>query len=88
MTPYSGVDHLNEIDLAGLELPSVNQVELHPLCQQRPIVEWCREHGVAVQAYCPLIRGKHWDTPLFIELAEKYQKGIEHILIRWSLQKG
>ena len=31
--------------------------QLHPFCQQKPIVEYCRAHGIVVQAYCPLIRG-------------------------------
>ncbi|KAJ7680480.1 Aldo/keto reductase [Mycena polygramma] len=55
-----GVAHLNEIVASGLELPSVNQIELHPFCQQKEIVDWCKnpEHPVVVQAYCPIIRGK------------------------------
>jgi hypothetical protein len=32
--------------------------KLHPLCQQRSIVEYCNAHSVVVQAYCPIIRGQ------------------------------
>jgi hypothetical protein len=49
---YSGVRHLQEIVDAGLEVPSVNQIELHPFCQQKEIVKWCQDHGVVVQV-CP-----------------------------------
>ncbi|TFK44354.1 Aldo/keto reductase [Crucibulum laeve] len=82
-----GVKHLEEIKNAGLETPVVNQIELHPLCQQRPIVEYCQKHNIIVQAYCPIIRGK-LDIPIVKELAKKYNKDGAQILIRWSLQRG
>ncbi|KAI0373477.1 Aldo/keto reductase [Pilatotrama ljubarskyi] len=83
---YSG-KHIDEIREAGLELPSVNQIELHPFCQQRPIVEYCMANGIIVQAYSPLVRGK-LDDPMFAELAKKYNKNAGQIAIRWSLQHG
>ncbi|KAI0790822.1 Aldo/keto reductase [Abortiporus biennis] len=81
------VHHLEEIKNAGLELPSVNQIEIHPFCQQRPIVEYCKANGIVVEAYCPVIRGK-LDHPLIVELAEKYKRDPAQILLRWSLQQG
>ncbi|KAG6842140.1 hypothetical protein C0991_001633 [Blastosporella zonata] len=44
--------------------------QLHPFCQQRPIVQYCREHNIVVQAYCPIIRGK-MDHPQITALATK-----------------
>jgi len=81
------VKHLEEITEAGLEMPSVNQVELHPYCQQRSIVEYCRAHGIIVQAYTPLVRGK-FENLVLQELSKKYGKDPAQILIRWSLQHG
>ncbi|KAG1752471.1 Aldo/keto reductase [Suillus paluster] len=83
---YSG-KHIDEIIDAGLELPDVNQIELHPFCQQRPIVEYCRAKGIAVQAYSPLVTGQ-MDHNVFTRLAKKHDKDEAQILIRWSLQKG
>ncbi|RDX50068.1 Aldo/keto reductase [Lentinus brumalis] len=82
-----GIRHLEEIRAAGLETPSVNQIELHPFCQQRPIVAYCRQHGILVQAYSPLIRGK-LDHPVFIELSSKHNRDPAQILLRWCLQHG
>ncbi|KAF6763065.1 NADP-dependent oxidoreductase domain-containing protein [Ephemerocybe angulata] len=82
-----GVHHLEEIVEAGLEKPSVNQIELHPFCQQTPIVEYCETHGIVVQAYCPIIRGD-MAHPVFTDLAQKYDRDRAQILLRWSLQKG
>ena len=82
---HSNVHHIDEIRDAGLELPSVNQIEvcftsrygrklilrqLHPFCQQRPIVKYCEENGIAVQAYSPLVRGQ-LDHPVLQRLAKK-----------------
>jgi len=82
-----GVKHLEEIKNAGYDLPSVNQIELHPFCQQKPIVSYCAEHSIVVQAYCPLVRGK-MDHPILQELGRKHNRDIAQILLRWSLQKG
>ncbi|KAG8838008.1 hypothetical protein FRC18_006841 [Serendipita sp. 400] len=83
-----GIKHLEEIKGASLELPSVNQLEIHPFCQQASIVNWCEQNGIVVQAYSPLVRGNRWDNPTLKELSDKYGKEIPQILIRWSLQRG
>ncbi|KAG1824553.1 NADP-dependent oxidoreductase domain-containing protein [Suillus subaureus] len=80
-------NHIEEIREAGLEMPVVNQVELHPFCQQKPIVEYCRKNNIIVQAYSPLLRGA-LDNPVIQELSTKYSKDPAQILIRWSLQRG
>ncbi|KAH9832300.1 Aldo/keto reductase [Rhodofomes roseus] len=82
-----GVKHLEEIAAAGYEAPSVNQVELHPFCQQRPIVAYCKAHNIAIEAYCPLVRGKT-DDPVIVKIANRLNKDPGQVLIRWSLQHG
>ncbi|KAI0633831.1 Aldo/keto reductase [Trametes polyzona] len=81
-----GPKHLEEIREAGLETPSVNQVELHPFCQQKEIVEYCHKHDIVVEAYSPLIRGK-WNDKI-VDIAKKYNKDPAQLLVRWSLQRG
>jgi len=83
-----GIKHLQEILDCDLEMPSVNQIELHPFCQQKDIVNYCQEHSIFVQAYSPLVRAKRMDNPVIIRLAEKHDQDPAQILIRWSLQKG
>lgn len=45
-------------------------IQLQPFCQQKPIVDYCKQHGIVVQAYCPLIRGQ-FDNPVLQEVAKK-----------------
>ncbi|KAJ5122471.1 oxidoreductase [Penicillium atrosanguineum] len=93
------VHHLNELErhIAELEteggkgkggVVSIQQVELHPWLARKDIVDWCTQRGVAVQAYCPIVRGNRWDEPALQRLVKKYGKTEAQILIRWSLDKG
>ncbi|KDQ14807.1 hypothetical protein BOTBODRAFT_32161 [Botryobasidium botryosum FD-172 SS1] len=82
-----GIRHLEELERAGLEKPSVNQLQVHPHFQQREIVEYCEKNSIFVEAYCPLIRGK-LDIPVLQSIAQKHNKEGAQVLIRWSLQKG
>ncbi|KAI0780273.1 Aldo/keto reductase [Fomes fomentarius] len=81
-----GVRHLEEIREAGLETPSVNQIELHPLCQQKEIVAHAKKHNIVIEAYCPLIR-THW-TDTIVDVGRKYGKDPAQALVRWSLERG
>ncbi|KAF2801663.1 Aldo/keto reductase [Mytilinidion resinicola] len=94
-----GVHHLEELEgwikeTDGKEgqgaggVLSVNQVELHPWLPRDDIAKWCKERGVVVEAYCPIIRATKAEDPLLLPLAKKYNKSTSQILLRWSLQKG
>lgn len=68
----------------------MNQIELHPWCQQREIVSYCEKNGIALQAYCPIVRGdkKRLSEPKLVKISEKLGKEPAQVLIRWGLQKG
>lgn len=84
-----GVAHLTELEKANVgPVPAINQIELHPWCQQKPIVEYCRSKGIVVQAYCPLVRAKYMDDPTLVRIAKSCHKTPAQVLIRWSLQHG
>ncbi|XTI85343.1 Aldo/keto reductase [Cenococcum geophilum] len=94
-----GVHHLEELEEYIKETEqiegkgkggvlSVNQVELHPWLARKDIVDWCKERGVILEAYSPLVRATKINDPLLMPLAEKYNKTTSQILLRWSLQMG
>lgn len=94
-----GVHHLDELEQYMRELEaqrgpgrggvlSVGQWEVHPWLTRPDIVRWCRERGVAVQAYCPIVRGERFGEPKVQALAARYGKTEAQIMLRWSLQRG
>ena len=67
--------------------PSVNQLELHPWNQQREVVDYCKKNGIAVEAYCPLVRNKKAEDPTMNEVAKKHNKTTAQVLVRYCIEK-
>ncbi len=72
------------------EYPAVNQIELHPTFQQRNVVEYCAEHGIAVQAYSPMARGADLTVggERLEEIARAHQATVAQIILAWHLAHG
>lgn len=68
--------------------PMVNQLEYHPGEMQEETVEYCKEHGILVEAWSPLGRGRIFENELLLQVAEKYGKTLPQICLRWELQNG
>jgi 2,5-diketo-D-gluconate reductase A len=80
-------DLTNVMDLC-FSVPTVNQIELHPLLNQASMRAFHAEHGIATEAYGPLGVGKLLDNPAVTSIAAEYGKSPSQVLIRWSLQLG
>jgi methylglyoxal/glyoxal reductase len=81
------VHHLKDL-MADCEIaPMVDQVEYHPLLTQKDLLSFCKDHGIQLEAWSPLMQG-NLDNPMLIELGEKYQKSPAQIILRWDLQNG
>lgn len=81
------IHHLKDIIEDTGVVPAVNQVEFHPLLTQRELLAFCREQGVQLEAWSPLMQG-NLDLPLLQELSAKYGKSPAQIVLRWDLQQG
>lgn len=53
------ISHLEALFQTSGIVPAVNQIEYHPLWNQSDLYEYCKERGIAVQAYAPLARGAY-----------------------------
>jgi diketogulonate reductase-like aldo/keto reductase len=69
-------------------VPVLNQIELHPFLSQVPVSDFCREKGIAIEAWSPLARGRLLDHPLITEMAANYDKTTAQVILRWHLQHG
>ncbi|KAK8931156.1 Non-functional NADPH-dependent codeinone reductase 2 [Platanthera zijinensis] len=75
--------------------PSVNQVEMHPLWQQKKLIDFCSAKGILVSAYSPLgANGAPWGTPKVMECQELKEiaaargKSLAQVCLRWIHEQG
>lgn len=80
------IHHLEDLMGACRIKPMVNQVELHPLLTQKPLLAFCLREGIQPESWRPLMQGR-LDMPLLAELAAQYGKTPAQIVIRWHLQQ-
>ncbi|KHD84121.1 aldo/keto reductase [Heyndrickxia ginsengihumi] len=78
--------HLETLFAHANEKPVINQVELHPYLTQKPLIRFCTEHEIAIEAWSPIARGRLLNHELITQLAEKYEKSPAQIILRWHLQ--
>ena len=78
--------HLEALFQTTNIIPAVNQIEFHPGYWQKHLVEFCETHGIVVQSWSPLARGKIFNIPELVSLSKKHNRSIPQICLRWILQ--
>lgn len=82
------IHHLEPLLEVATVKPMVNQVLLAPGCSQEDLVAFCRQNEMILEAYSPPGTGSIFDNQTAQDLANKYNKTVAQIALRWSLQKG
>ena len=80
------IRHLDELLARTDIIPAVNQIETSPFIQRRPLVEHCQKHGIVVESYSTMSRGKRMNDERLASLGRKYNKTAPQIMLRWALQ--
>lgn len=80
--------HLQYLATQANEMPVVDQIELHPLLTQKPLLEFNRQHQIVTQAWSPLGRGAVLNEPVLKDIAAAHNKSTAQIILRWHLQNG
>jgi 2,5-diketo-D-gluconate reductase A len=88
-----GVSNFRIADLERLQteaetMPTINQIELHPLLQQAELRAWHAEHGIATEAWSPLAQGEVLEDETLMTIAAHHQKTVAQVILRWHLQLG
>lgn len=82
------VAHVETI-LAGAEVtPHVNQIEAHPYLRNDEVREHALAHGMLVEAWSPLARGRAVSDPLLARIGEAHGVSAAQVALRWALQRG
>lgn len=74
--------------------PVVNQVEFHPMCYQKQLLEFCKSNSIFLQAYSSLgsSQGKPpgwtvlFNNEIIKSIASKHNRTVPQVLLRWGLQ--
>ena len=98
------IDHLEEINVAGLPMPDANQIELHPWSQKPDLLAYMAKNNIAPIAYSSLAPLSTWrveegqdsaktdemkaENTTFRDMAEKYNVTEAQLLLRWGVQNG
>ena len=80
--------HLEALLRVAEVVPMVDQYEMHPWLQQPSLRRYCEAHGIVVEAWAPLMKGRVAEEPVLVEVAGRNGKSPAQVAIRWLLQHG
>jgi 2,5-diketo-D-gluconate reductase B len=76
------------IDAVGAEQIATNQVELSPYLQNRQVVEFAQQHGIAITSYMTLAYGKALQDETIKAIAARSNATPAQVILAWALQLG
>jgi diketogulonate reductase-like aldo/keto reductase len=85
------LEKLREIVSAARIKPSVVQVESHPYLPEWELLDFCREHGIVVQAFAALghaMEPRLLDDPVITAVAQRVHKTPAQVALAWAVQRG
>ncbi len=82
------VRHLEELRVHSRVVPAVDQVECHPFVFDPELLHYCEAHGIRLEAWSPLTRGRRMDDPTIVTIAAAHHRTPAQVLIRWGLEHG
>lgn len=82
------IRHLQDVMKDAEIKPMINQVEYHPRLTQKELQAFCKEQGIQMEAWSPLMQGQLLDNETLQEIAEKHGKTTAQVILRWDLQNG
>jgi diketogulonate reductase-like aldo/keto reductase len=85
------LEKLKEVVAMARIKPAVVQIESHPYLPEWEMLEFCRQHGIVLQAFAPLGHGmepKVIDDPVIKAIAQRVHKAPSQVALAWAVQRG
>lgn len=81
-------DRLIDLILSHSVVPAINQVELHPFCQQRELCRVMQQYGIRPMAWAPFAEGREgiFQNSELTEIGAVYGKTPAQVILRWFKQ--
>jgi diketogulonate reductase-like aldo/keto reductase len=83
-----GVGELRQLLATATVPPVVNQVQFSPYEYRRALLEFCRQNGIALEAYSPLGTGRHLASDTVARIAQRHARTPAQVLLRWCIERG
>ncbi|KFF04121.1 aldo/keto reductase [Flavobacterium reichenbachii] len=82
-------DRLMDLIIHNKVVPAVNQIETHPFCQQMETQNFLKGINVQIESWGPFAEGRNdmFTNKLLVSIAEKYEKSVAQIILRWLVQR-
>ena len=83
-------DRLCDLILSHEVIPAVNQVELHPFCQQKELRRLMANYHIVPMAWAPFAEGMNgiFRHPVLSAIGAQYGKSPAQVVLRWLRQEG
>lgn len=85
------LEKLREIVAVARIRPAMVQVESHPYLPEWELLDFCREHGIVLQAFAALghaMKPNLLADPVITAIAERLHKTPAQIALAWAVQRG
>jgi diketogulonate reductase-like aldo/keto reductase len=85
------LEKLREVVAAARIKPAVIQVESHPYLPEWELLEFCRQHGIVVQAFAALGHAMEPNVlrdPVITAIAQREHKTPAQVALAWAVQRG
>ncbi|WP_236973987.1 aldo/keto reductase [Membranihabitans maritimus] len=79
-------EHLEALFRTANVIPAANQIEFHPGYWQPDLTEFCKKHGILIESWSPLARGKVFGNDTLQKIAHNHSKSVAQVCLRWILQ--
>jgi 2,5-diketo-D-gluconate reductase A len=70
------------------QIPSVNQIEVHPYLTQDDVRAYDFDNGIATEAWSPIAQGAVLADPVLVAIAQRLGRTTAQVTLRWHIQRG
>lgn len=83
-------DRLVDLILSHEIVPAINQIEMHPFCQQQKLRTVMQQYDIKTMAWAPFAEGKNriFTNQTLSEIGAKYGKSPAQVILRWLRQNA
>jgi diketogulonate reductase-like aldo/keto reductase len=85
------LQHVQRIFEASRIKPAVVHVESHPYLPEWELLDYCKNHGIVLQAFASLGHSSEpnlLEDPVIVAIAKRINKTTAQVLLAWAIQRG